>query len=143
MRDLWHFLLWHIMKCNNNIFCCCCGAEKCGTPGHNSLYGLCSGGADPFAGVYCNSVEGTTLGVLITDRYDVGGVPMKAGYGCVKNTDCDKYGPGYFCDYFAPGAASKPPPQCVRPAAPACFPLVRVEELNKVANWPTGKFWPF
>ena len=24
VRGLWHFLLWHIMKCNNTFKCCCC-----------------------------------------------------------------------------------------------------------------------
>lgn len=103
-------------------------AKPCTNPFHNNLQGLCSGGTDPFAGVYCNSVNGTSSGVLETDRFNVKnstGGPVS----CISDADCDKYGTGYFCDVFTPkgsNVSDHPTPQCVRPAAPACFPLIPV-----------------
>jgi hypothetical protein len=104
-----------------------CRAEPCDNPGYNSLQGLCSGGSQPFAGVCCNSVNGSTFAVYEIDRYNV---MNETGVfaACTQNSDCDIYGTGYFCNYFAPNGSmftgDSPAPKCSRPAEPDCFPII-------------------
>ncbi len=91
----------------------------CDDVGYNSLQGLCSGGSQPFAGVCCNSVNGSTFAVYEIDRYNV---MNETGVfaACTQNSDCDIYGTGYFCNYFTPNgsrSADSPATKCSRPAA--------------------------
>lgn len=138
------------LSCGNNINCemyekmyggtwrCVNGAcaQECKSGG---LAGLCSSGLEPFAAVYCDSVEGTDVKVFTTNRFNVGGFPLALGFGiepCSKNGDCDKYGPGYMCNHFSPGVTNYPK-QCARPAPPSCFPLIPAECVTKCPNWPS------